>query len=103
MPFVLREDRWNREKKSRCQILTVCEDCEFEEEFEDTDLIKYPICEDLLCEEEEGKCKRQTCEVCDKEFCEDCMTKTKCELTTLCEHCNEDYDCVDCDICAGYY
>ena len=56
-------------KKCKSWIFTICEDCECEEEFEDTGVIKcFFLCEDVLCKAEKEQCKRQTCKVCNKEF-----------------------------------
>ena len=59
-------------------------------------------CEALLCDD----CERSvSCDECGGVLCQDCgtMGKTPCEMVNLCESCSEDYDCVDCDRCAGYY
>ena len=59
-------------------------------------------CEALLCDD----CERSvSCDECGGVLCQDCgkMGKTRCEMVNLCESCSEDYDCVDCDQCAGYY
>lgn len=89
-------------RKCICRNFTVCWDCEVDDKLEDTDVIECPICDDLVCEANKGKCRRQKCEVCNKECCNGCMTKTECEVTTLCDNCKEDYECPDCDFCEGY-
>ena len=96
-----------------CQVLR-CSDCspdymqtctcgsELCETCAEGNWTKCLSCEALLCDD----CERSvSCDECGGVLCQDCgsMGKTRCEMVNLCESCSEDYDCVDCDQCAGYY
>ena len=60
---------------------------------------KCKSCESVVCVD----CDRGYCQECNLLICKNCETTTTCGNTTLCENCAEDYDCVDCDECAGYW
>ena len=59
--------------------------------------------EELCCEECITYEKMEKCEgKCEKPLCDECVTSLACgNDVRLCGQC--DYDCADCDICAGYY
>ena len=60
-----------------------------------------PMCEEKMCD----LCERtEGCAECGQSNCAACgIGKTRCEQQVVCEDCSGDFDCVDCDMCAGYY
>ena len=75
-----------------------CEDCS--EMLEETCRCDSGV--ERVCETCSGDYR--TCEACNRQVCDRCRMQLACgNDVILCEQCAPDYDCADCDYCAGYY
>jgi hypothetical protein len=85
-----------------CKEALVCQECVDDDKKEEPFNCCCEGCENIIvCLA--GECDYGDCEACGSRACQGCMTETRCGNTKLCEVCAEDYDCVDCDMCDGYY
>ena len=98
----------------------VCRGCEKESATRNCCECNYGFCDEETCGAGECKdCENCICEDCMKlcdfddgcggggcgyPMCGDCYTTTKCEREVGgCQECFDDYQCPDCDQCAGYW